>query len=390
MIGYDVIMKQYERTVDILDGSSNLDPLLSLYDFPIHMGVTNEAKANDLFCDLVFDISRTTGMIQVRNLIPGEILYQNAHYNNIAHNWAEHHKAFAQFIFKYCPQCIFEPGGGTGLLEKEYSLLKSDINWTIMDAVPNKDEGCTADYVTGFFDEHTKLPVGNYDAIVHSHCMEHFYNPVETLRNMANNMPLGSWMFFSIPNIRAMFEKKFTNILNFEHTYLCSEPYVTWMLKKNGYSLVERKLFKEDHSVFYAAKLEALPVDKINDIKSFKGLYKENCRIFQQWLDYHSDLVKKLNEYIGKVNRPTYLFGAHAFSQYLLAFGLREKDIIAVLDNDETKQGKRLEGTELNVFSPKILADIDNPLVILCAGTHNEEIKKDIIENVNAETKFIP
>lgn len=69
---------------------------------------------------------------------------------------------------------------------------------------------------------------------------------------------------------------------------------------------------------------------------------------------------------------------------------MREKDIIAVLDNDETKQGKRLEGTELNVFSPKILADIDNPLVILCAGTHNEEIKKDIIENVNAETKFIP
>ena len=48
-----------------------------------------------------------------------------------------------------------------------------------------------------------------------------------------------------------------------------------------------------------------------------------------------------------------------------------------------------LYGTNLKVNSPKILSDSLNPMVILKAGIYNDEIKKDILENINPNTTFI-
>jgi hypothetical protein len=86
---------------------------------------------------------------------------------------------------------------------------------------------------------------------------------------------------------------------------------------------------------------------------------------------------------------PVYLFGAHIFSQYLLKSGLNGSVIVNILDNDQKKQNKRLYGTNLTVESPEILRNVKNPVVILKAGFYNEEIKSDIINNINPKTTFL-
>jgi len=48
-----------------------------------------------------------------------------------------------------------------------------------------------------------------------------------------------------------------------------------------------------------------------------------------------------------------------------------------------------LYGTDLIVESPKILKDDMNPLVILKAGVYNNEIKNDILNNINKNTVII-
>ncbi|EAH4655787.1 SAM-dependent methyltransferase, partial [Campylobacter jejuni] len=53
------------------------------------------------------------------------------------------------------------------------------------------------------------------------------------------------------------------------------------------------------------------------------------------------------------------------------------------------KQEKRLYGTKFIVKSPKILKDQDNSLVILNAGVYNDEIEKDILENINNKVQII-
>jgi hypothetical protein len=87
--------------------------------------------------------------------------------------------------------------------------------------------------------------------------------------------------------------------------------------------------------------------------------------------------------------RKVYLFGAHIFSQSLIGFGLDISRIECILDNDSNKHSKRLYGTDLKVASPKILANSNDPVVILKAGVYNNEIKQDILENINPRVVFL-
>ncbi|EAJ6851483.1 SAM-dependent methyltransferase, partial [Campylobacter jejuni] len=84
-----------------------------------------------------------------------------------------------------------------------------------------------------------------------------------------------------------------------------------------------------------------------------------------------------------------YLFGAHLFGQYLIFQGLNAEKIINILDNNPSKQEKRLYGTKFIVKSPKILKDQDDSLVVLNAGVYNDEIEKDILENVNKNIRIL-
>ena len=52
------------------------------------------------------------------------------------------------------------------------------------------------------------------------------------------------------------------------------------------------------------------------------------------------------------------------------------------------KQGNRLYGTSFIVESPNILNKYTKPSVILKTASYNEEIKKDIIDNINNKVIF--
>ncbi len=69
--------------------------------------------------------------------------------------------------------------------------------------------------------------------------------------------------------------------------------------------------------------------------------------------------------------------------------GLNIEKIINILDNNPSKQEKRLYGTKFIVKSPKILKNRDNSLVILNAGVYNDEIEKDILENINQKIEIL-
>ena len=118
------------------------------------------------------------------------------------------------------------------------------------------------------------------------------------------------------------------------------------------------------------------------------GKYSEYKEIFMDFVGYYTQTVEKLNEMIKSADSPVYLFGAHIFSQYLLCLGLNQTKIESILDNSKTKQGRRLYGTHFFVESPHILKGKDKPIVILKAGFFNEEIKKDIINNINPKVIF--
>ena len=83
-----------------------------------------------------------------------------------------------------------------------------------------------------------------------------------------------------------------------------------------------------------------------------------------------------------------YIFGAHIFSQLRIFNGLNKKKISAILDNDFNKVENFLYGTSLKVYNPNFIKKIDQPCVILRAGSYNNEIKKQLL-NINKKTVII-
>jgi hypothetical protein len=59
------------------------------------------------------------------------------------------------------------------------------------------------------------------------------------------------------------------------------------------------------------------------------------------------------------------VFGASYNTQYLLALGLNTIKINGILDNCKEKQGKFLSGYALQIFSPDIIKDLSNCVVII-------------------------
>ncbi len=376
-------MKLIERTNSVIDEASSLETLHTLKDFPVFMGCTDRPAHEDLVADQTWDVCRNTGFLQLKHLIPLDVLYQAQHAGAVGQIWMTHHQAFAEFLFRFKPKSVLELGGAHGILSTKYTALEL-IPWTILEPNPAPIEGCTARFIKGFFDDQFSSNE-NFQTVAHSHVFEHIYEPDKFMQHLAEFISEGNNLIFSLPNIQVMLERKYTNGLNFEHTVFLTEPYIEYLLAKHGFRLLEKKFFMDDHSIFYATVRDA----SVEPVELPPGLYERNKQLYLDYVQYHEKLIVELNAVISNTQRPVYLFGAHVFSQYLIEFGLVTSKIVCLLDNDPGKHGKRLYGTNLVVQSPKILKDIDQPIVILKAGVYNTEIKEAILNDINDNVTFV-
>lgn len=372
------MIKLVTRTVDVVTGSAELEDLHTLSDFPVFMGVVEHSVEQDLVADMSWSISRTSGLIQLKKLLPLDVLYQaQTTTSAVGATWMAHHREFAKFIAKYSPTGVLEFGGAHGILSIEYQNF-GDVPWTILEPNPSPADGCRAEFIKGFFDERFKFDK-EFDVLVHSHVFEHLYEPAGFMRAVKEFLPLGQKMLFSVPDLSEWLKRKYTNCINFEHTVYLTEPYVEYLMAEYGFRVLEKQKVMDGHSIFYAVVRD----DSVARYELSGELYAENSKVYRDFVGYYEALAAELNEKLKGWDGEIYLFGAHVFSQYLIAFGLDVSNVVSLLDNDSRKQGKRLYGTELNVASPEILRGKKNIAVILKAGIYNEEIKQGISSEIN-------
>lgn len=374
------------RNEDVIYGDSDLEFLYSFDSFPTYMGVTSSPREEDTFFDMSWHISKKSGIIQLNPLLPLDVLYSMGHGSGTTgKSWQYHHNSFAEFVCDNCLSQVLEIGGLHGALAAACKKENSNLKWTIIEPNPKVPEDLDVDIITGFFDKDFVFDKP-YDTIVHSHVFEHIYNPDEFMNDIFSNMNDGDRLVFSIPHMEEMLKRKYTNCINFEHTLYLIEPYVEHYLDKYNIKVIDKKYYKDDHSIFYACEKHS---DHERSLELNQSLYENNKKLFLSYIEHHKSDVEKINKLINNTDSKVFLFGAHVFSQYLFAFGLEEGKIECILDNDENKANKRLYGTGLLSFSPKILKDENNPTVILRAGVYNCEIKEDILNNINPGTKFV-
>jgi hypothetical protein len=377
-------MNYISRDKDVVFQNNDLEPLHTFKQFPVFMGCTDQPADEDVLADMNWNISKESGMIQLNPLLPLDVVYSAEHGSGTTGKaWDEHHTEFANFINTFKPKSILEIGGLHGILAEKYLKLDNEVKWTMIEPNPTVDPSLPINVIKGFFDD--KFTSGEkFEAVIHSHVLEHVYNPDEFISHKSSFMNNGDLLIFTLPNMQVMLESNYTNCINFEHTIYFTEPYIEYFLNKYNFELVKKQYFRKDHSIFYCAR-------KTNNVKTKlpKDLYELNKSTFEKYINAHNNDVIYLNTLIETATSPVFLFGAHIFSQYLISFGLDTSKIVCLLDNDSKKEGKRLYGTNLISQSPKTLKDYKSAIVILRAGVYNDEVKKDILDNINSNVTFI-
>ena len=375
-------MQLIERSHCVISGNEDLELLYSFKNFPVFMGCVDHSPEKDLKADMNWWISKSTGSLQLNPLLPLDVLYQEQHASAIGELWKEHHKEFAKFIARYKCRDVLEIGGAHGLLAKEYMSSVDSVNWTMLEPNPKLQKDIGINIIKGFFDSEFQFD-SDIDIVVHSHVFEHVYEPGEFISNISGFLSKGDLHIFSVPRMQVMLEMGYTNCINFEHTVFLTEMFIDYLLAKNGFSIMKKRYYHDDHSIFYATRKTG------NEYLRYSPMaYDSNRAAYERFISDHVAVVDKCNKHIEDYNGPVYLFGGHVFSQYLFGFGLDESKIECILDNDANKQEKRLYGTSLMVRSPIILKGVKNAAVILRAGVYNKEIKEDILENIRPDVAF--
>jgi len=373
------------RDYSVLNYEKQMEHLYTFKNFPVFFGCVTQPFEDDIFADQEWGIDKTTGIVQLTKLIPLKILYLEQHFDGYGETWAKYYEDLSDYIKQYGGKEFLEIGGGYGHLAKLVLGKVPDSTFTIVEPNPKVIENDRLKVLHGFFDENFTLNFSP-DTVIHSQVLEHAYDPIKFLTDIYNSLPIKGRLIFGYPNLEYLFKNKYTNAINFEHTMLLSDYYLDFMVKQIGFEIVDKTNF-QNHSHFYC--LEKTGEKRSEDIK-LENRYDYYKDMFNDYIATHKESTNKINDYIdANPDSKIYLFGAHIFSQSLIAFGLNTKRIECILDNSPNKQNKRMYGTELQVNSPSVLKNSKNSIVILRAGLYNEEIKKDIVNNINQDVIFI-
>ncbi|GHU04130.1 hypothetical protein FACS1894205_1830 [Alphaproteobacteria bacterium] len=369
------------RNYCVVTGNCDLEPLITFKDFPVFLGCVDSPWEQDLRLDMNFCISRSSGIVQLNSLVPLDILYGQSHVASDSPSWMEFHGAFADFIHQRRPRSVVEIGGAHGILSFLYQQSDA-IPWTIFEPNPVPVPGCKARYIREFFGKESLPPPA--DMIVCSNTLEHIYDPNAFLALLADKLPDGVMLALSVPDLDVMIEQKYNGCMNFEHNYMLTKDYLEFMLSRNGFRIIEQRPLKKMNLRLVLSVKESVN----QNVELQKNLYDEHKKLFTDYIEYYRNYIKELNERMNEADSDIYLFGAHIYSQFLIALGLDASKIKCVLDNDKKKHGKRLYGTDLMTFSPECLSGVTKAAVILSAAAYNDEIKSGILNNINKNILF--
>lgn len=328
----------------------------------LSMGTTNSPSTDDVFIDAIWATCYECGCIQLTTLVDPKLLYSNSHNpGTVGLTWNKHHTEFSKFVMsEWKGTDIAEIGASTLHLYKLLSAHKS-LNYTVID--PSMKPTSEVTVIPELF---TNVDVYNkkFSTIIHSHTVEHFYDPISDLISMKYMLVTGGKIIMSVPLTHVQLEHHHLNALNLEHTYSINLNILLHMLDDAGLSAIKIERFN-DYCVFVSAVR-----------KSSTGTYESHIKNIKS-------TVKQINDY----GKPIYMFGAHVFSQTLINAGVT-CPIIAVLDDDVHKIGHRLYGTDVMVQSPTILANVIHPVVLVRAAQYTNEIVGRI-NDINPTTTFI-
>ena len=134
-------MNFISRKKSVITRKENLENLHTFKNFPVFFGCTTRPIEEDLLADMIWDIDKETGIIQLSSLIPLDILYMEQHVDATGPTWSRYNNDFSEYVLNNKSGNILEIGGGSGKIAN--IILNKDNN-------VEGDIGTLEDRVEGF------------------------------------------------------------------------------------------------------------------------------------------------------------------------------------------------------------------------------------------------
>ncbi len=350
--------------------NTNLQLIHRQENYPICISSSSQPSENDRFETLEYVGCEKCGCVQLKNLIDPQLLYAFSHNNTYeTPTWRQHHDEFSQFILMNTEEAsLVEIGGASGYLGELLHKKSKELKYTIIDLANKPELKVRIDYIQANCEDYDFTQIPSSTPIILSHVFEHLYNPQKFLENLKKAKT--ETLFISIPNMEICLSKKFLSFLHVEHTYYCSTEHIVAMLASAGFQCSKQYLFKE-HSIFFEFKRSTSR--EIPELPRADILLAQ----FQQYYSERESLFKLVH-----LENPTYIVPAGHYGQLIYFFLREQKDkILGFLDNDITKVGKRVYGTDKYVYSMSELKNKTNEriTVLLNAGPYINEIKSQLL-----------
>jgi len=343
--------------------SGDLELLYTIPDVPITFSPTIAPFETDVSREVKLCLCKQCGCVQLKTLIDPSILYNVSH-NETAETptWKEHHLQFSRFVLKQNVKRLLEIGGSSGSLYNHIENLVED--YTCLDM-------CDASNIPFKFVQGNceTYDFSNTDCICMSHVFEHLYNPKTFVENIS---PHVKKVIVSIPNMNHLLSAKSPSVIFNEHTYFVDKSTMEWLFGQSHYALRDFTEYKS-HSLFMVFEKLDVPVDI--PIVNRTYIAEAMKMIFDEMTIRVSHVKIADGAFIAPAGHMGQLLYSKIKSAHLSGF----------LDNDKAKQGRRVYGTPYYVRSFETLKDIDSPIVYLCGGVYNDEIR-DQIMNLNNST----
>lgn len=353
-----------ERTNCVICESNTLIHVYNLQKYPITPSSSSLELSSDEFNDCIFVSCNFCGALQLKNLIDPFKLYKDSH--NSTENtptWKEHHELFAKFISDNTnTQSILEVGGNSGIL---YKFLNSHItDYTILDICNSGDRPYEIKFIEGNCET---FDFTGHSHIVLSHTFEHLYSPVKFINNLSKGHVKS--IYISIPNMEHIYNSKNISIIHNEHTFFVGDNEIRHLFSRYGFSCSAFYEFKK-HSLFYKFVYDPL----MKPLPLYKNV--ERAPYIQSYLKNFEESIAKV-----VIDKPCFICPAGHYGQKIYYY-LRNysNHIIGFIDNDVSKQNKRVYGTTGQVYSPDVLLNHRDSLisVILYAGPYTSELKNQL------------
>ena len=341
----------------VICNSIKIDFFYSMREFPLLTIPTENSTESDVLVDLNYTICNECHCVQLTNLLDPAILYSSPNKSSLTPLWITHHNTFVEFIMKNhdINHRICELGGANNPLV-DYFTVKPQ-KYSVLDLfIPNKKRS-DIEYITGNIEEYRDY---KENTLILSHTFEHLYNPSCFFKAVSESNVKS--IFISVPNMRAMLDKKTSvSIVFSEHTFYFEKEDIEYMAALYGFECKSFNKF-QDHSLFFF-------LTRNNIIK--KELHRKNEAKLLLTEHFYSkeEKIRRI-----KLDRETYIMPSHYIGQMIYHFIENKEKILGFLDNDKNKTERRLYGTPCLTYEPTILSGKENAHVLLINNSYQEEM----------------